>query len=340
MKPKRFDWDGAEAELIASEIRDLAPALGEVADDVAAIIRDVRARGDEAVLELTLRHDASDAESLSLRVEDAELDSALDALDPGVREALELAARNIRAVADAQLDDAVQNVELDEGHSVMSRSLPVRAAGVYAPGGKAAYPSSVLMCVVPARVAGVGRVAVASPPGPDGTVSAPVLAAAKLAGADEFYAIGGAQAVAALALGTETVPRVDVIAGPGSRYVQEAKLQLGADVGIDAIAGPTELVVVFDREDELEWAAIDLCAQAEHGDDGLLVAIAPRAELLDRLAERVAELAAERPSVGAPALALVSAPDTKTAASLADALAPEHLELMTVDASMLAPWIG
>ena len=174
----------------------------------------------------------------------------------------------------------------------------MRAAGVYAPGGKAAYPSSVLMCCVPARVAGVGRVAVASPPGADGTVSAPVLAAAKLAGVDEVYAIGGAQAIAALALGTETVPRVDVIAGPGSRYVQEAKLQLGAEVGIDGIAGPTELVVVFDREDELEWAALDLCAQAEHGDDGLLVAIAPRAELLDRLAERVAELAAERPSVG------------------------------------------
>src|SRR5215210_7287666 len=235
MNVTRFEWDGEGAELIASEIRDLAPALGEVTGDVAAIIRDVRARGDEAVLELTLRHDASAVESLSPRVSDAELDSALDELDPGVREALELAARNIRAVAESQLDDEVETVELDEGHSVMSRSLPVRAAGVYAPGGTAAYPSSVLMCVVPAHVAGVGRVAVASPPGPDGRVSAAVLAAAKLAGADEVYAIGGAQAIAALALGTETVPRVDVIAGPGSRYVQEAKLQLGAEVGIDAI---------------------------------------------------------------------------------------------------------
>jgi histidinol dehydrogenase len=136
------------------------------------------------------------------------------------------------------------------------------------------------------------------------------------------------------------VPRVDVIAGPGSRYVQEAKVQLGAEVGTDEIAGPTELVVCFDREEELDWVALDLCAQAEHGDDGLLVAIAPRAELLDRLAERVEALAAERPSVQDPPLALATAPDSRTAVALAEALAPEHLELMTKDASLLAPWIG
>lgn len=340
MKPTRFAWDGVGAELLASEIRDLVPPLGEVSGDVAAILADVRSRGDEAVLELTARHDATDSPPASLRVDPEEPERALASLDPAVREGIGLVARNVRLVAESQLDQAVENLELPEGHSVMGRKLPVRSVGVYAPGGRAAYPSSVLMCCVPARVAGVDRIAVASPPGPDGRVNAAVLAACHVAEVEEVYAMGGAQAIAALALGTESVARVDVVAGPGNRYVQEAKLQLGAEVGIDSIAGPTELVVVFDRAEELDWIALDLCAQAEHGDDGLLVAVAPGDELLDALWRRIEKLAAERPSVGNPALALVSAPDTRSAAALADALAPEHLELMTVDASMLAPFLG
>lgn len=340
MKAARFAWDGTSAELLASEIRDLVPTLGEVSGDVAAIVADVRGRGDEAVLELTVRHDATDSAPQGLRVDPSEIEAALAGLDRDVREGLGLAARNVRLVAESQLDHTVENLELPEGHSVMGRKVPVRSAGVYAPGGRAAYPSSVLMCCVPARVAGVDRIAVASPPGRDGNVSAAVLAACHVAEVEEVYAIGGAQAIAALALGTESVARVDVVAGPGNRYVQEAKLQLGAEVGIDSIAGPTELVVVFDREQELDWIALDLCAQAEHGDDGLLVAIAPSDALLDGLSRRIEELARERPSVGDPALALVSAPDTRSAAALADALAPEHLELMTADASMLAPFLG
>jgi histidinol dehydrogenase len=243
-------------------------------------------------------------------------------------------------VSEAELRDEFETVELPEGHSVQVRDVAVRAAGVYAPGGRAVYPSSVLMCCVPARVAGVARVAVASPPGPDGRVSPVVLGACAIAEADEVYAMGGAQAVAALALGTASVPRVDVVAGPGSRYVQEAKVQLGAEVGTDEIAGPTELVVCFDRDEELDLVALDLCAQAEHGDDGLLAAIAPSGELLDALAQRVEALAAERPSVRDAPLALVTVPDSRTAVALAEALAPEHLELMTKDASLLAPWIG
>jgi len=340
VKAARFAWDGADAELLASEIRDLAPSLGEVSNEVAAIVRDVRERGDEAVLELTASHDATESAPEGLRVDPAELERAVAELDPEVLAALELAARNIGIVAEAQLDDHTEIIDLPEGHTVMIRQLPVRAAGVYAPGGRAAYPSSVLMCCVPARVAGVERIAVASPPGPDGRLNPAVLAACRVAGVDEVYAMGGAQALAALALGTESVARVDVLAGPGNRYVQEAKLQLGGAVGTDAIAGPTELVVVFDAKAELDWVALDLCAQAEHGDDGLLVAIAPDDELLDRLEQRVGEIAAHRPSVGDPVLALVRAPDTPTGAALAEALAPEHLELMTVDASMLAPWIG
>jgi histidinol dehydrogenase len=340
MKVTRFEWDGTEAELIASEIRDLVPPLEEVSEAVRAIVHDVRARGDEAVLELTARHDATEAPPEGLRVDPDEVERAGGELDADLRAALVLAARNIRIVAEAELAYENETVELPQGQTVLVRNVAVRAAGIYAPGGRAVYPSSVLMCCVPARVAGVGRVAVASPPGPDGKLSPAVLGACAVAEADEVYAMGGAQAIAAFALGTESVPRVDVVAGPGSRYVQEAKVQLGAEVGTDQIAGPTELVVCFDREDELDWVALDLCAQAEHGDDGLLAAIAPRAELLDALAERIDAIANERPSVRNAPLALVSAPDTRTSASLAEALAPEHLELMTVDASMLAPWIG
>jgi histidinol dehydrogenase len=336
----RFDWDGTSAELLASEIRELAPPLEEVSDPVREILRDVRDRGDEAVLELTGRYDATDSPPRSLRVAPEQVERAAAGVDAELRAALGLAARNIRLVAEAELHHESDVVELPEGHTVMIHDVPVRAAGIYAPGGRAAYPSSVLMCGVPARVAGVDRVAVASPPGADGRLDPVVLAACLVAEADEVYAMGGAQAIAALALGTESVPRVDVVAGPGNRYVQEAKLQLGAAVGTDTLAGPTELVVVLDRAEELDWAALDLCAQAEHGDDGLLVAIAPRQELLDDLADRVEALAAERPSVTDAPLALVTAPDTKTAASLGEALAPEHLELMTLDASMLAPWIG
>jgi histidinol dehydrogenase len=340
LKIARFTWDGTDPELLASEIRELVPPLDEVTKDVAAIVRDVRKRGDEAVLELTARHDATDSPSKELRVDPGEVERAAAELDDGLRSALQLAVKNIRLVAEAELREEPETVELPQGQTVMVRDVPVRSAGIYAPGGRAAYPSSVLMCCVPARVAGVGRIAVASPPGPDGRLSPAVLGACAVAGADEVYAMGGAQAIAALALGTETIPRVDVVAGPGSRYVQEAKLQLGAEVGTDEIAGPTELVVSFDRDTELDWVALDLCAQAEHGDDGLLVAIAPQAELLDALAERVGSIAAERASVADAPLALVTAPDTRAAAALAEALAPEHLELMTVDASMLAPWIG
>ena len=340
MRISRFEWDGAEPELIASEIRDLVPPLEEVSEAVREIVRSVRERGDEAVLELTARHDATESPPESLRVDPAEVERAAAELEPALRTALQVAAHNIRVVAEAELRHEFETVELPQGHSVQVRNAAVRAAGVYAPGGRAVYPSSVLMCCVPARVAGVGRVAVASPPGPDGKLDPVLLGACAVAEADEVYAMGGAQAIAAFALGTESVRRVDVVAGPGSRYVQEAKIQLGAEVGTDQVAGPTELVVCFDRDDELEAIALDLCAQAEHGDDGLLAAIAPRAELLDALAERVEALAADRPSVKDPPLALALAPDTRTAAALAEALAPEHLELMTADASLLAPWIG
>jgi histidinol dehydrogenase len=339
-KVRRLEWNGSDPAAQAAAIRKLAPPLAEVADEVAAIVADVGRRGDKAVLELTARHDAVELPPEELRVDPSEVERAGEALEREVREALELAARNIRLVAESRLEVRRDVVELPEGHSVMSQQLPVRAAGLYAPGGRAAYPSSVLMCCVPARVAGVPRVAVASPPQPDGTVNSTVLAACDVAGADEVYAMGGAQAIAALALGTASVAPVDVVAGPGNRYVQEAKRRLSDVVGTDAIAGPTELMVIFDREQDLEWVALDLCAQAEHGDDGLLVAAAPDSGLLDALSERFAALRRERSSVMSPALALVEVPDVRAGGELADAIAPEHLELVCADAAMMAQFIG
>jgi histidinol dehydrogenase len=214
--------------------------------------------------------------------------------------------------------------------------MPVGAAGIYAPGGHGAYPSSVLMCGIPAKVAGVGRLVLASPPGRDGHVKASILAACQICEVDEVYAMGGAQAIAALAFGTESVDPVDVIAGPGNRFVQEAKRQVFGQVGVDAVAGPSELMAILDGSANIEWAALDLCAQAEHGADSPLVAAAPDAAILDRLAERVEELTADRPSVTDAPLALVETADLESAVELANTFAPEHLQLMCEGAVELA----
>jgi histidinol dehydrogenase len=331
MRARSFEWSAAGA--VAAAIRDWASeAAGEV--DVEPIAREVIDGGDAAVLRLTERLDGVLTERL--RVEPDEVAAALDALDPALREALGVAAANIRAVAEAQVVDAPRKVELPQGHAVVVQEIPVRSAGVYAPGGRAAYPSSVLMCCIPARAAGVERLAVASPPGPDGCVNSVVLAACALCGADEVYAMGGAQAIVALACGTESVEPVDVVAGPGNRWVQEAKRWAFGRVGIDSLAGPTELMLVAGHDTELEWAALDLCAQAEHGADSPLVAVAVEEAALDGLQQEIERVAAGRPSVTDAPLALVHVPDLADAVDLANAFAPEHLQLMSEDAYALA----
>jgi histidinol dehydrogenase len=213
----------------------------------------------------------------------------------------------------------------------------VGSAGIYAPGGKAAYPSTVLMGCIPAKVAGVERVALATPPtAGEQPVSDLVLAAAAVAGADEVYAVGGAQAIAALALGTDRIAPVDVIAGPGNRYVQEAKRQLAGQVGIDGIAGPSELMVITGDTANPEWIGLDLCAQAEHGPDGLLVAAAVESVILDEISAAVERVGSKRDLSDEAVLALVAVPETETGVALANALAPEHLEILTEDAELLA----
>jgi histidinol dehydrogenase len=334
MRTRRFEWEGAR-DTAAAIRRWSAEATPEV--DVGPIEREVREGGDEAVLRLTARFDATVTGLESLRVSPDEPARALASIDGELREALELAAKNIRAVAEAQIDTAQRVVSLSEGQSVAVREVPVGAAGLYAPGGRAAYPSSVLMCAIPARVAGVERLALASPPGPDGKLSPLVLAAAELCGVDELYAMGGAQAIFAFAYGTETIAAVDVIAGPGNDWVREAKRTVSGLVGIDSLAGPSELMVIAGHDTDPEWAALDLCAQAEHGGEGALVAVAVEEAVLEAVAAATERVATERSGIGDAPLALAQVPDLSDAIDLANAFAPEHLELLEEDAARLAP---
>jgi histidinol dehydrogenase len=336
MRIQSFDWDGRDPRGLAAAIRRLQPPLGEASDAVAEIIAAVREGGDQAVAELEERFGGRPVDFRTLPVPDGELRAALERIDPGMRAALETAAANIGTVAEAQLAEDL-SLSLAQGQSVDLRELPVGSAAVYAPGGAASYPSTVLMGCLPAKVAGVQRIVLATPPGAgERPVSDLILAAAAIGGADEVYPLSGAQAIAALAIGTASIPAVDMIAGPGNRYVQEAKRQLAGEVGIDGIAGPSELMVVAGDTANAQWVALDLCAQAEHGSDGLVIAAAVETVILDEIEAAVKRVAAQHGIAEDAPLALVAVPDTIAAVQLANAIAPEHLELATEDAALLA----
>lgn len=320
----------------AADIRALTPDPRSVEDGVREIVARVRAGGDAAVCELTAEIDGAIVTPGRLRVEPAALTAAVDALDGAVADGLRAAIANVTAVAEAGLRERTVT-ELPDGQVVDVEEIAVRRAGVYAPAGRASYPSSVVMAAATARAAGVGEIAVcAGPSSPDGEIDPAILAACSLCGVDEVYRAGGAQAVAALAYGTETVAPVDVIAGPGGPWVQEAKRQVFGQVGIDGIAGPSELVVVSDGDADAELLALDLLAQAEHGPDSLVVAISQDADLLELIGVAVGRLAAERPSVQDAPLALVRSETVADAVALADAIAPEHLQLVGPLAEELA----
>jgi histidinol dehydrogenase len=327
MRVKRFEWEGSGAGGAAAAIRAWAEEQAEPVD-VGPIEREVREGGDEALLRLTARFDATEQPPGSLALEAGDFAGALDAIDAGLRESLELAAANIREVAAAQLVGDRRVVGLPQGHTVTVGRAPVRSVGVYAPGGRAAYPSSVLMGCIPARVAGVLNLSLATPPGVDGRIDPLVLAAAELCEVSRVHPVGGAQAIFALAYGTPSVDAVDVIAGPGNRWVTEAKRAVYGRVGIDALAGPSELMLVADEATDPEWAALDLCAQAEHGGGGLLLAAAAADPVLDAILAATESVAADRPGMADAPLALLRTPDdTFAPVDLANALAPEHLEL-------------
>jgi histidinol dehydrogenase len=329
----RFGTDAS-----AAEIRALTPDPRDVEAEVRAIVGEVRAGGDAALSLLTERFDGVAVPPDGLRVASGEIDDAAAGLDASVREGLRAAIANVGAVAEAQLRDATP-VELPDGQLVDVAELPVRRAGIYVPAGRAAYPSTLVMGAVTARAAGVGEIAVCAGPGPDGDVHPAILGACDLCGVDELYRVGGAQAVAALAYGTETIAPVDVIAGPGNRWVQEAKRQAVGMVGIDGIAGPSELVVVAAGAVEAEALALDLMAQAEHGPDSLMAIVSPDTGLLEAVAAAVERMAATRPSVCDAPLAVVEAASVEAAVRLADELAPEHLQLTGAAAEALAPTV-
>lgn len=330
------DFETAFAELLNAKRED-SP---DVDAAVAAIIADVRTRGDAAVLELTAKFDRLDLTADKMAISEAEVDAAIATVSSQERAALELAAERIRSYharqlpVDAQWEDAT-------GAILGWRWSPVSAAGLYVPGGLASYPSSVLMNAIPAQVAGVKRLAI-TVPAPDGVLNPLVLLAARLSGVTEIYRIGGAQAIAALAYGTQTIAPVDKITGPGNAFVAAAKRRVFGKVGIDMIAGPSEILVIADKNNTPDWIALDLMSQAEHDESAQSLLITDDAEFGRAVAEAVeARLQTlERREIAGASWrdfgAIITVSDLDEAAQLSNRIAPEHLELCVTDPEALS----
>ncbi|HXZ51888.1 MAG TPA: histidinol dehydrogenase [Burkholderiales bacterium] len=343
MKLRRLDSraPGFDAELV--RLTRYEAAQDEAVEAaVRSIVADVRTRGDAALLNYTRRFDRVDARSVAeLEIPRTELRAALEALPARERAALEEAAARVRGFHERQLGESWQYREAD-GTLLGQRVSALGRVGLYVPGGKAAYPSSVLMNAIPARVAGVGELVMVSPT-PGGERNPLVLAAAALAGVDRVFALGGAQAVAALAYGTVSVPAVDKIVGPGNAYVAAAKRQVFGQVGIDMIAGPSEILVISDGSTPPDWLAMDLFSQAEHDELAQAILLSPSASHLDEVEQAIARLLPAMPrrtvieaSLGARG-ALVATRDLEEACALANRIAPEHLELSVAEPEA---WLG
>ncbi|HCG41102.1 MAG TPA: histidinol dehydrogenase [Pseudomonas sp.] len=311
---------------------------------VLEIIKAVRERGDAALVELTQRFDGLQVASMAdLILPRARLEQALERITPEQREALEIAAERVRSYHERQKQDSWTYTEAD-GTVLGQKVTPLDRAGLYVPGGKASYPSSVLMNAIPAKVAGVPEVVMVVPT-PRGEVNELVLAAACIAGVDRVFTIGGAQAVAALAYGTESVPPVDKIVGPGNIYVATAKRHVFGKVGIDMIAGPSEILVVCDGQTDPDWIAMDLFSQAEHDEDAQSILVSPDAAFLDRVAESIARLlpTLERADIARTSIegrgALIQVADMQQAIDVANRIAPEHLELSVAEPEQWLPQI-
>jgi histidinol dehydrogenase len=309
---------------------------------VVRILQEVKTRGDAAVLEYTARFDRLTAASLaSLELSAAQLQAALAQLPADTRQALEAAADRVRRYHERQTQSSWTYTE-DDGTVLGQKITPLDRVGLYVPGGKAAYPSSVLMNAVPAKVAGVSELIMVVPT-PAGEQNQLVLAAAAIAGVDRVFTIGGAQAVAALAYGTETVPQVDKIVGPGNAYVAAAKRRVFGTVGIDMIAGPSEILVIADGTTPPEWVAMDLFSQAEHDEMAQSILLSPDAAYLDAVAAAIDKLIEEMPrsEVIRTSLtnrgALIKTRDLDDAAAISNVIAPEHLELSVADPDVLLP---
>jgi len=327
--PRRARLRAGGVQVLARTLRPVLDVAG-VASGVTEILDAVRDRGDDALVEGARRFDCPDFTHDRLRVPPATLARAAAGLDDRLRVAIGVAAAQVRQVAEAVLPGD-HDVSLPTGQRIQVRSVPVDAAGCYVPGGRAAYPSSLIMGVVPAQVAGVGRIVVVSPPGPDGRPAESILATAALLGVEEVYAAGGAAAVGALAFGTASIAPVAVIVGPGSPWVQEAKRQVVGTVGIDGVAGPSEVMIIADATCAPRAIALDLLAQAEHGADSPAVMVSDDPRVVDAVAEELRGL----PDAIGP-ITLVECASMPLAIELAEAFAPEHLEIATRDAGAIA----
>jgi histidinol dehydrogenase len=325
------DFEAAFTTLLNAKRED-SPDVDVI---VADVIADVRARGDEAVLELTEKFDRIKLTPDTMRVTAAEVEEAASQVAPDVRAALELAATRIAVYHSRQMPEDAEWTD-EAGATLGWRWTPVSAAGLYVPGGLASYPSSVLMNAIPAKVAGVQRLAITVPT-PDGILNPAVLLAAKLAGVDEIYRIGGAQAIAALAFGTNTIAPVDKITGPGNAFVAAAKRRVFGKVGIDMIAGPSEILVIADGDNDADWIALDLMSQAEHDESAQSLLITTDAAFGQAVADAVDKRleTLERRAIARDSWrdfgAIITVPDLATAAALSDRIAPEHLELCVAD---------
>jgi histidinol dehydrogenase len=343
MRLRRLTTGSATFDADLTALTRYEAAQDEAVESAArAIIGAVRARGDEAVLEYARRFDRVQAGTVAaLEVGKPAMKAAFEALPDEQMSALRTAAERIRSFHERQLSASWDYTEAD-GTLLGQKVTPLERVGLYVPGGRAAYPSSVLMNALPARVAGVRELIMASPT-PPGEGNALVLAAAHVAGVDRVFAIGGAQAIAALAYGTATVPRVDKIVGPGNAYVAAAKRQVFGAVGIDMIAGPSEILVICDGKTDPEWVALDLFSQAEHDEVAQAILLSPDPRFLDAVEAAATRLLPQMPrravieaSLAARG-ALIQARDLDEACEVANRIAPEHLELSVEDARALLP---
>ena len=327
--------DAGFADAFDALVNGRREADADVSRDVVQTIRDVRAHGDATLVEMTQRFDGFDLNDAGWQIDAAQCKAAYEGLDAGLRDALTLAAKRIEAYHQAQLPEDRDYRDSDNVR-LGARWSAVDAAGVYVPGGRAAYPSSVLMNIIPAKVAGVARIVMVTPT-PGGETNQTVMAAAHLAGVDEIWRVGGAQAIAALAYGTERIRPVDVITGPGNAWVAEAKRQLYGVVGIDMVAGPSEIVVVADAQNAPDWIAADLLSQAEHDPTSQSILFTDNADFADQVAAAV-DVQLTALSTGAVAReswadfgAIVVVDDLEGAMPLVNRLAAEHLELAVDD---------
>jgi len=316
----------------------------QVNDIVDEVLSEVKARGDEALVEYTCRFDRLDiTDAAALKIEPARLQQALQRISDEQRQALQCAAQRVTRYHEHQRQDSWQYEEAD-GTVLGQKITPMQRVGVYVPGGKAAYPSTVLMNVLPAKVAGVEEVVMVVPT-PDGEVNDLVLAAAAIAGVDTVFTVGGAQAVAALAYGTESVPKVDVIVGPGNIYVATAKKKVYGVVGIDMIAGPSEILVICDGKTDPDWIAMDLFSQAEHDENAQSILISTDENFLDKVSQSIERLLPKMPRADIITASLqgrgllLKVDSLSEAAQLANHIAPEHLELSIDDPQALLPEI-